>query len=245
MKHRLVRLLISLVITTVWMVMLVLVTPAQDPARILVLLGGVMPYGLIQAVTYFLFIFGILDLWAVYDKLERERVPLSYKLLPETENWVLDASDANKLKLQMQQLSHSTKSWLIDIINMVCTKYRLSKSSSEALEVLENQIKTYSEKEESEQTFVNYCIWAIPSVGFIGTVIGIAASLGYANEALTPGGITKVTEALSVAFDTTLVALVLSVILVFCTHFIQKKQDELITEINNYVVENLINRFYK
>lgn len=245
MNSRLVRLLVSIVVTTLWMIVLVMITPTENPNRILVMLGGDMPYGLIQGVTYFLFVFGVLDLWAVYNRIAKEKMSLNINLLPEKENWIINTEDANILKLKMQQMSHSSKFFLIDIICKACTKYRLSKSSSEALEVVETQIQIYNEQLESEQTFVNYCAWAIPSVGFIGTVIGIAASLGYANEAVTPEGIEKVTSALSVAFDTTLIALLLSVVLMFAMHYIHKMQDDLINKINNYIVENLINRFYK
>ncbi|MDR1680347.1 MAG: hypothetical protein LBS12_00985 [Prevotellaceae bacterium] len=47
-----------------------------------------------------------------------------------------------------------------------------------------------------------------------------------------------------VAFDTTLVALVLSIILMYAVHHVQKKQDDLFNRINTYLIENLINRFY-
>ena len=56
---------------------------------------------------------------------------------------------------------------------------------------------------------------------------------------------TKVTDMLSVAFDTTLVALALSIILMFGIHNLRKRQDSLFAHINAYLIENLINRFYK
>ena len=61
----------------------------------------------------------------------------------------------------------------------------------------------------------------------------------------TPEGIEKVTSMLAVAFDTTLVALVLSVILMYLVHSMHKQQDDLFTKMNSYIIENLINRFYK
>ena len=237
--------MISLAVTTAFMVALVMMTPAEDPNRLLVMMGGTMPEGAIQGVTYFFFVFGMLEVLALKGRLTREADAFSARLLPEQENYVLSAEDANQLKLNMQHLGRQQNYYLVDLIKKGCTKYRLSKSSSEVLALTDAQIKLYNAEIESEQTYINYAIWAIPSVGFIGTVLGIAASLGYANEASTPEGIEKVTSMLAVAFDTTLVALVLIVVLMFLVHALHKQQDAFFTKLNSYIIENLINRFYK
>lgn len=227
------------------MMLLVGVTPSNDAPRILIMLGGTMPEGIIQGVTYFFFIFGIMDVIYLLGKISDEKKVLSQHLLPEKENWILDAEDANKIKLDIQQIEHTQKFLLTDLIIKACTKYRLSKSSAEVISLVDAQIRIYNEKYESEQSFISYAAWAVPSVGFIGTVLGIAASLGYTNEASTPEGLEKVTSMLAVAFDTTLVALVLSIILMWGIHYLRKQQDSLFADLNSYIIENLINRFYK
>lgn len=244
-SKRIYRIIISLVLTVILMVILVSMTPPESPSRILVMLGGTMPEGIIQGVSYFLFIFGILELAATNSAINNEEDAFAAHLLPEQENWVLSPDDVNQLKLNMQQLEKSQKFLLSDLIKKACTKYRLSKSSSEVLGLVDSQVRIYNSNMESEQAFIKYTAWAIPSVGFIGTVLGIAASLGYANEANTPEGINKVTSMLAVAFDTTLVALVLSIFLMFGIHYVQKRQDNLFSKMNSYMIENLINRFYK
>ena len=245
MNNRLIRLLISVAAAFAAMLLLWLATPEANPPRLLVMLGGTMPEGIIQGITYLLFIFGILEIVQLKNRLSRENDGFIMHLLPEEDNYILTADDANDLKLRIQKLERSNKSYLTDIIKKACTKYRLSKSSSEALALTDAQIKLYNAEMESEQSFINYVAWAIPSVGFIGTVLGIAASLGYANEASSPEGIAKVTSMLAVAFDTTLISLVLSIVLMYQIHALHKQQDQLFTHMNTYVIENLINRFYK
>ena len=225
MNHRAVRLLVSVVLTFLFMGILVVCTSDKDPNRILVMLGGTMPEGLIQGFTYFLFFFGMCEVAWISGRITHENDAFSAHLLPEKER--------------------SQKFYMTDLIKKACTKYRLSKSSSEVLDLVDAQVRIYQEEMESEQSFISYVAWAIPSVGFIGTVIGIAASLGYAGAVSTPEGITKVTDMLSVAFDTTLVALALSIILMFGIHNLRKRQDSLFAHINAYLIENLINRFYK
>lgn len=245
MNNRLIRILISLLATIILMFLLVSITPSENPARLLVMFGGTMPEGLIQGFTYFLFFWGMLEVFNINKRLDYEKDALSAKLLPEKDNWILAPDDVNQLKLNMQKLEHSQQFFLSDLIKKACTKYRLSKSSSEVLGLVDSQINIYRSQIDSEQSFIRYTAWAIPSVGFIGTVLGIAAALGYADQAGTTEGLKKVTDMLGVAFDTTLVALLLSIVLMFGIHYIDKKQEELFSSMSSYMNENLINRFYK
>ena len=76
-------------------------------------------------------------------------------------------------------------------------------------------------------TFIKYISWAIPSIGFIGTVRGIGEALSKAAEAID-GNITGMTSSLGVAFNSTFVALVLSILLMLFITRIEYKQDTLI-----------------
>ena len=67
---------------------------------------------------------------------------------------------------------------------------------------------------ESKLQLVNYVLWAIPSVGFLGTVRGIGQALAEADQALS-GNIAVVALNLGIAFNSTFVALILSLILTF------------------------------
>ena len=79
---------------------------------------------------------------------------------------------------------------------------------------------TESDRLDSELAMVRYIAWAIPSIGFIGTVRGIGAALGQAYRAVE-GDISGVTANLGVAFNSTFVALVLSIVVMFLMHQLQ------------------------
>ena len=80
---------------------------------------------------------------------------------------------------------------------------------------------------ETELTIVRYIAWAIPSIGFLGTVRGIGTALGQAYQAVS-GDIVGVTQSLGVAFNSTFVALVVSIFLMFLLHQLQLLQDRLV-----------------
>ena len=90
------------------------------------------------------------------------------------------------------------------------------------------------ERLESELSTIRYIAWAIPSIGFIGTVRGIGRALGQAHRAVE-GDITGVTENLGVAFNSTFIALVISIGLMFLIHHLQRTQERLVLDTERYV----------
>lgn len=97
---------------------------------------------------------------------------------------------------------------------------------------------------ESELSMINYIAWAIPSVGFIGTVRGIGGALAVAGTALGED-ITQVTDKLGTAFNSTLIALLLSIPLMLFIHHIKQRQESTITEIEDYCQDNLVARLFR
>ena len=88
---------------------------------------------------------------------------------------------------------------------------------------------------------IRYLIWAVPSIGFIGTVRGIGEALAKADEALA-GNISGMTSSLGVAFNSTLVALFISIFLMFLLHQLQRLQDDLAVSVNAYLQEKVLDR---
>lgn len=91
-------------------------------------------------------------------------------------------------------------------------------------------------------------IWAIPIMGFIGTVMGLGNAVGGFSSFLAgaadlgaiKGAIGNVTKGLGVAFDTTLLALVLSVLAMFPLSSVKRKEEILFGEIENYLEDSVI-----
>ncbi len=245
MKNKFNNVMISLGIAIVLEVILALLHNQLPDNRVIIMLGGDFPAGIIQMFTFFLFFFGLLEIRNQLKHTGIEHTIFKQKILPEKENWILSPQDVVDLRMKVVEIEKKEGYFLTDLIKKACNKYRSDKSPSDALQVVSEQVKINLANSESEQSLIRYVAWAIPSVGFIGTVIGIANSLGYAKDAATEAGIEKITSALSVAFDTTLVALFLSIILMYFVHNLQEKVEKLHSKTESYIIENLINRMYK
>src|SRR6056297_1608228 len=227
MKSRLTRVVIAFISATALLFAIwALHGNSEDGSTmqlVLQMLGGNLPTGVIQGFTFFIFFFAILELWIIDQEMDIERDAFSFRLLPVQEQFILSPTDVNDIKLKAIDKEKHRKYLLTDVIKKGCTKYRANKSTSEALGIVSTQSKINLATAEAKQSIVRFCAWAIPSVGFIGTILGIAQSLGLADEAGSEEGIQKVTSALNVAFDTTLVALFLSILLMLYFHIIQEK----------------------
>lgn len=100
---------------------------------------------------------------------------------------------------------------------------------------------------ESSYALARFLIWAIPIMGFVGTVMGLAGAvggfslLGSAPDLLAiKNAIGQVTQSLGIAFETTLLALVLTVPLMLVLTFVQRNEERLLVEIDNYLDQVLL-----
>jgi biopolymer transport protein ExbB/TolQ len=92
---------------------------------------------------------------------------------------------------------------------------------------------------DSELSLLRYVAWAIPAIGFIGTVRGIGDALAQAHRAMQ-GDLSGVTAGLGTAFNSTLVALLLSLLLMFLLHHLQSEQERLVRDAESYLDERLL-----
>lgn len=83
---------------------------------------------------------------------------------------------------------------------------------------LREQAAAQSDAFHNGAALVRIIIWAIPILGFLGTVVGITIAIAELNPEALEQSMNKVTAGLAVAFDTTAIALVLSMILMFCQY---------------------------
>jgi biopolymer transport protein ExbB/TolQ len=92
---------------------------------------------------------------------------------------------------------------------------------------------------------IRYVCWLIPSLGFIGTVVGIGEALAYAGaNAQADDLLGHTTGQLAVSFHGTFLALLMASILVFLQNRVQSKEEHALNLGAQYCLDNLINRLY-
>jgi biopolymer transport protein ExbB/TolQ len=134
--------------------------------------------------------------------------------------------------------------FLPDVINTCITQYKKTGSISDTIAVLNSTMELNNHKLDLRYSAVRYIVWAIPTMGFIGTVLGLSGALGGLQmESLrNPDMFTSLVTQLGLAFDTTLIALVLSGILVLIFQWVQKEEERCLNRVGKYVLTHLINK---
>lgn len=130
---------------------------------------------------------------------------------------------------------------LVHTLRSSLWRYSSTDNVQNLSDAIESNLEALAVKQDSENTMIRYLIWAIPSIGFIGTVRGIGQALSQADEALA-GDISGMTDSLGVAFNSTLVALLISIFLMFLFHQLQRLQDSQIVDTQDYCDKYLLRR---
>jgi biopolymer transport protein ExbB/TolQ len=153
-----------------------------------------------------------------------------------------DSSDLRSVLTTMEELPEKVrKTPLVRVLMSSLRRFIITNDVQNTSDAIESSIEALAIKLEAENSMIRYLIWAIPSIGFIGTVRGIGQALSQADQALA-GDIAGMTDSLGVAFNSTLVALLISIVLMFLLHQLQRLQDGLIVDAQEYCETFLLNR---
>ncbi len=198
----------------------------------------------------------ILMFWGIYLILQKcyalikHRYLFSMKLIVDHQQPSEDEySTLQEMQSALQELENIKddeirNAPLIKVLSSAARRYVATKDVQNTSNAIITSVDALATQIESGNSMIRYLIWAIPSIGFIGTVRGIGQALSQADQALS-GDIAGMTDSLGVAFNSTLVALAISIFLMFLLHELQRLQDKLVVDTQAYCEEFLLNRIEK
>lgn len=200
-----------------------------------------------QVACYFCFTWASLILLSRYREVRRQRQAFGLELLPTEEGSRILPEDARPLARKVDQVtSRNGTSILANMIRLGLGKYAISKSAPDVAEVVRNQADVEQARFVATMGTVNYLAWAIPAIGFLGTVRGLAGGMSMAGsqEAEMAKFIKQATDQLGIAFDCTFIALALSLVLMYVLHSVQRAEETLLIDCQDYCQEHLLLRLY-
>ncbi|WP_437193159.1 MotA/TolQ/ExbB proton channel family protein [Planctomicrobium sp. SH527] len=144
----------------------------------------------------------------------------------------------------------SSSSFLINRVLRGIEHFRVRKSAAETVTMMESQAGLDANNVMGSYSLAKVLLWSLPILGFIGTVLGLSvavASLGASLAAASDmkalkGAMNDVFSGLGTAFDTTLLALVLSMIVKIPQSSLQKSEEDLLGSVDEYCNENFLRR---
>jgi biopolymer transport protein ExbB/TolQ len=201
-----------------------------------------------QIACYCCFTWACFILLSRLFEVRRQRRAFHLALLPTEEGSRILQEDARPLQRKMD---HVSEQWgpliLVSMIRTALARYVLSRHSQDVSETVRTQAEVEQGRLVTGLSLVHYLAWAIPALGFLGTVRGLAGSMSMASQVDQEVQVflDRATRHLGVAFDCTLVALVLSLVVMFLIHFVQREEESLVIDCQQYCLENLVNRIYE
>jgi biopolymer transport protein ExbB/TolQ len=171
---------------------------------------------------------------------DRKLLDKDYVKLGEAQ--VVLPEDARVYSRPLENLSREEQDGFVPRLLMVAyNRFGATRSVQDAAEAVRDECDFEAASMDTKLSMVRFTAWAIPAVGFVGTVRGIGAALQEAQGAMG-GDISGVTLGLGITFNATLTALVSCIIVMFWMHQLQQYQDRLVLDGRTYVDRQLLRK---
>jgi biopolymer transport protein ExbB/TolQ len=206
----------------------------------------------IQPATMFFFFWGIAILFLKSRKLKFQKRALELAAVPQHAEFELTRHTARQVLERIHEMVDNPSHFLLlNRIERALSNLRNLGQVGEVTSILQMQADNDEEQIGSSYSLLAGFIWAVPVLGFIGTVMGLSAAIGGFGRVLQAGGadnsaiigkLKDVTGGLATAFETTLVALVAALILQLVSTWMQSRENEFLDACNDYCHRNVASK---
>lgn len=192
-----------------------------------------------QEICFILLFWALAIIGYKFKIIYRDSSLLDSELISLSEGIRILPDDTHEMSRKIQALPEiQQKALLPRAILAALQRFRSTHNIQDVANTTHAYCASEAERLDSELSMIRYIAWAIPSVGFLGTVRGIGDALGQAHKAIE-GDIMGVTRSLGVAFNSTFVALLISIALMFIIHQLQRMQERYVLDTEIYCEDKL------
>jgi biopolymer transport protein ExbB/TolQ len=192
----------------------------------------------------------VLSIWAIFVmgykawRAVQARRLLDQDLLHLREGIRVLPEDSREYLRQIEAQAPDTREQLVSrALFAALERFGATRSVQDSSQAARNVCQMENDRMDTELSMVRFVAWAIPAIGFVGTVRGIGHSLQFAHKAIE-GDVSGVTAGLGVSFNATLIALSLSILVMFFLHQLQQVQERLVLDTENYLDERLLRHLH-
>ena len=208
--------------------------------------------GPFQYVTVVVSIWAILMVSIKWTKIRLQSSTLSCReLVPVEADFVLTRATVGEITNRLRKVCEDPERFILfNRVKLALANLRNMGQVGDLDNVLESLANNDEDVMESSYTLIKGLIWAIPVLGFIGTVQGLGIAIGDFGGVLSATsdmehlktGLQGVTGGLSTAFDTTFVALVASLGIQLLLVGVRKSEEGMMVGVKSYCQQFLVGR---
>lgn len=190
-------------------------------------------------------------LFIKWRKLSLQRRALETSALPGSPDFVLSPNTVGDVLTNLYRVVDDPKHFLVfNRIQIALSNLRNLGRVTDVDEILRSQAEHDEAAMDTSYSLLRGFIWAIPVLGFIGTVLGLSSAIGAFGGMLgstddmtqITSSLRSVTSGLAVAFETTLEALVAALAIQLMATFLRKSEEEFHDHAREYCHKHVVNR---
>jgi biopolymer transport protein ExbB/TolQ len=175
-------------------------------------------------------------------EIRNQRKLLSADLIGLSAGVVILPDDVREYSRRLENLPVEQRDAVVPrVLRLALKRFGATANVQDASTTVHNVCESEAERLDAELAILRFSVWATPALGFVGTVRGIGVALQGAQLAFQ-GDTSAVTGGLGISFNSTLIALTLSIVLMYVLHEIQLAQERLVLDAEHYADEQLISR---
>ena len=184
-------------------------------------------------------------------KLALQKKTLEYRVIPKDLDSIRSAGNVVLVVDNIYRVVDEPKNFvLFNRIAVALSNLKNLGRVGDVGEILNSQAEQDEAAVDTSYSILNGFIWAIPVLGFIGTVLGLSSAIGAFGSVLQTtediaqikNALKDVTGGLSTAFITTLQALVVALLLQLWMTFQKKSEEEFLENCSEYCTRYVVNR---
>lgn len=165
-------------------------------------------------------------------------------LLPRWDGRPLPIAQAAALSAEVERLSPWVRrSWIGRRVVAVLDFLTLRGSANDLDDHLRTLVDDDALALDNSYSFTRFLTWAMPILGFLGTVLGITESIAGVTPDKLEGNLSQVTDGLALAFDATALALALTMATMFLSFLVERLEQSVLLQVDRYVERQLAHRF--
>ncbi|MFI4852639.1 MAG: MotA/TolQ/ExbB proton channel family protein [Gimesia chilikensis] len=207
---------------------------------------GFIPY----LICFFSF-WSLSILFIKYLKLSYQKKSLAYIVVPSDTSFVLSSTTVDTVIDNIYKCVDDPRHFvLFNRIIIALSNLRNLGRVTDVDEILRSQAVHDESSMETSYALLSGFIWAIPVLGFIGTVLGLSQAIGGFGKVLQTSeelsqiktSLQGVTGGLATAFETTLQALIAALFIQLILTFLKKSEEEFLDSCSEYCITNIVNK---
>lgn len=199
---------------------------------------GAKLFGPEQFVCFMLAVWAAMLLLQLIGEIRRQKAAIQSSPLAKNRGALIRPSLAGRLIADLRTAADDGSA-IHRIALPVLRRFEVTNDVSAADSIVRTEIEGLAFALNAKLGMVRFAIWAIPAIGFIGTVRGIGSALSVASG---PEQLPAVVGYLGVAFDTTFFSLLLSIVLMLAMLRTEQRLDEFVGEISQSCHDLVVRR---